>query len=345
MSNIEWTDATWNPVVGCRRVSPGCEHCYAETMAGRLAHMGQRRYLDVVKLDDKGLPRGRWNGTFREVPEQLAAPLRWRKPRRVFVNSMSDLFGEGVSDEWIAAVFGVMAATPQHTYQILTKRAERMAQWFADEKSYDIPQAACAALDRIGFERGCGSAFDPDAWPIPNVHIGVSVEDQPRADERIPHLLRVPAAVRFLSVEPMLGPVDLTRVLLKKSPDLGADVTFDALQGWYGGAEQGKRTSISWVIVGGESGPGARPCDVAWIRSIVAQCKAAGVPCFVKQLGARPTCGDCGDTGIDDDDLCPKCAWFERDARSGRITLGDRKGGNWDEWPEDLRVREWPVTP
>ena len=338
-SSIEWTDTTWNCVVGCRRVSPGCEHCYAETMAGRLARMGQSRYLDVVKLDEKGRPRGRWNGTFREVPEVLAAPLGWRKPRRVFVNSMSDLFGEGVSDEWIAAVFGVMAACPQHTFQILTKRPERMAAWFewAERHPYmdgspdggpiaALAKAICetnAPLPDRTFggdgDEGVAisRALDVD-WPLPNVWIGTSVENQEAADERIPHLLRVPAAVRFLSVEPLLGPVNL--------------VCFDGAIEWVGaGGERGGRVesnmqgNVDWVIVGGESGHGARPCDLAWIRSIVAQCKAAGVAVFVKQVGARPVMQHPMEIGALVDARC-----------------ADRKGGDMAEWPEDLRVRELP---
>jgi len=358
-TGIEWTKppgfrgATWNPIVGCRRISPGCEHCYAETMAGRLARMGQARYLDVVKLDGDGQPRGRWNGSFREVPEALMIPLRTRKPTCYFVNSMSDLFGEGVSDEWIAAVFGVMAACPQHRFQVLTKRAERMAAWFRRQalvrevceahdkafmetlrgkkgaafnrayKRHDGSQTAWTHRDGAAAEmfaaKEPGRAFPSWVrWPLSNVWIGVSVEDQQRADERIPHLLRVPAAVRFLSVEPMLGPIDMEVFLSARvcTEECAADPM--------GCDHDTAKPALHWVIVGGESGGGARPFDLAWARSIVEQCKAAGVACFVKQLGAAPELHG--------------HAFNEVHVN----IIRDRKGGDPSEWPEDLRVRQWP---
>lgn len=339
-TSIQWTDRTWNPVRGCSLVSPGCKNCYAMKFAHRFAAPG-KPYAGLTRL---GNTRPVWTGEVRTVPEALAEPLRWRKPSRVFVNSMSDLFHKDVPNEFIAAVFGVMAAAPQHTFQILTKRAERLPEWFAwvDKEIADwrrlhgVTQGAdiCAsAAIRVvpppwaPFMRASLNA----KWPLPNVWLGVSVEDQARADERIPHLLRVPAAVRFLSVEPMLGPVDL-RVAL------GGNVRWDST-----GREVGRDT-IAWVIVGGESGPGARPLDLEWAQALVKQCKAARVACFVKQLGAFVVDG--GRTAPRD-----MVQWDGPVAPNGEVYAwrwrgSDPKGGDPEDWPSDLRVREFPgVTP
>lgn len=274
-TTISWTDTTWNPIRGCSRVSAGCVNCYAERMAKRFAAKGQP-YEGLVN------GHGRWNGTVRLIPEHLADPFRWGRPRKVFVSSMSDLFHEALTNEQIAAVFGVMAATPQHTFQCLTKRARRMREWFAwfgeelrSERTED--DIAAETLSRLlaGFaqgELGDGSREDEDrqfwrvhdlirdqdnraTWPLPHVWLGVSVENQEAADERIPELLATPAAVRFLSCEPLIGPVDL-----------------------------GQHASrLSWLIAGCESGPGRRDCDVAWLRSLRDQCADAGVAFFLKQ--------------------------------------------------------------
>ncbi len=273
-SQIEWTDATWNPVTGCTKVSAGCKHCYAERLWIRLSAPGQpyegRSFADVACH-----------------PERLEQPLRWRKPRRVFVNSMSDLFHEAVPFEFIAAVFGVMAASPQHTFQVLTKRPERAAAWF--DFDGDLCRAACRTLDAFGFDRGCGAAFDPPQWPLANVWLGVSVEDQAAADQRIPLLLQCPAAVRFVSAEPLLGPIDLDRIgnacfdrraairrVMNSGPCMNADQADDYIA----------HPSLDWVICGGESGPGARPMHPDYARSLRDQCAAAGVPFFFKQWGA-----------------------------------------------------------
>jgi protein gp37 len=212
-SGIEWTDATWNPVTGCTKVSPGCKNCYAERLAFRLRAMGNARYRNgfAVTLH----------------PDQLALPLRWRRRKRIFVNSMSDLFHEAIPAEYIRRVFDVMAEADWHTFQILTKRSRRLA------------------------------ALAPDLpWP-PNVWQGVSVENQ-RCTSRVAELQTVPAAVRFLSVEPLLGAI----------PNLPLD-------------------GIHWVIVGGESGGGRRPMEAAWARDIRDQCADAGVAFFFKQWGGR----------------------------------------------------------
>ncbi len=271
-TNIEWTDVTWNPVTGCSAVSPGCTHCYAATMTNRLQAMGRKEYSGLLNA------HGHFNGNVNTLTERLAAPLRWRKPRMVFVNSMSDLFHENVPDSFIRMVFAVMSIAGQHTFQVLTKRAERMSQWFADEaNSLSACQAELVASDwwcatqpdrtptnrnRVrdtsqinGTSRGLG---DGNYWPLGNVWLGVSAEDDGRARERIPHLLSCPASVWFVSAEPLLGPISYT--------------------GMFG---------VDWVIVGGESGPCARPLLPQWVRDIRDKCKTAIVPFFFKQWGPR----------------------------------------------------------
>jgi protein gp37 len=455
MTKIEWCRGedgaegkTWNPVTWCTKVSAGCKNCYAEGVANRF--WGDRKFTDV-----------------RTHADRLDEPLRWRKPRRVFVNSMSDLFHEYVPDEFIDRVFAVMSLAPQHTFQVLTKRPRRMREYVrsrtaeqcllaADEGRArgvmaEEPRLSFFARALLGSINGGVSKRD---WPLPNVWLGVSCEDQKSADERIPLLLRTPAAVRFLSCEPLIGPVDLAgwgaaivaddfhaaqpatwdgyqwpewvpaeerRQIEKfwsvqdgrgprgwienqrtnRTPASGARVGVTLANGGWGtvvpalsplAVKRGRwlhswnnvgrvitddgeticasagfgpswlerwlqadgkyRHQLHWVIAGGESGPGARPCDVAWIRSIVEQCKAAGVAAFVKQLGARPHGSDAMKahadrnqrlatprhgpaTQQDADDL------HELIAAAG-MRLSDRKGGDPSEWPSDLRVREFP---
>ncbi len=295
--------------------------------------------------------RAVFNGVVRTLEDRLLEPMKWRKPRRVFVNSMSDLFHESVPFEFIDKVFAVMALCPQHTFQILTKRPERMAEYLntGDRMDRKIWQAM---VDITGQEF-C-EQHEPGTWPRPNVWLGTSVEDQDRADERIPHLFNCPAAVRFLSCEPLLGPLNLRRGIYEM-PGLGMRGT--------------SLERIQWVIAGGESGANARLCDVAWIRSIVAQCKSAGVPVFVKQLGAVvddsdsavgwfrcPKCRKLRDDydvlGLDTGDCqCHACGKIvkiddnlQKYDRNGAIKLLDRKGGDPAEWPEDLRVRVFPLV-
>lgn len=313
-TGIEWTDATWNPVVGCSVVSPGCEHCYAARMDHRLRGIAGEEWKPWTS------PNAAYN--VRLHPERLAAPLTWRKPRRVFVNSMSDLFHEQVPDEFIDRVFAVMALTPQHTYQVLTKRPERMRAYLtADDRESQI---FCHAL-AMGPER---CALRAGFMPLLNVWLGVSCEDQRRADERIPLLLQTPAAVRFISAEPLLGAVDLVEMVLderlrEKHPN-DPIIRFNAFTGLMSGMDEYifGRVGLDWVIVGGESGPGARPCDEGWVFDIVQQCRAAGVAAFVKQLGTNSGWSLGG-------------VW-------GATHRKDRKGGNPSEWPEDLRLREFP---
>jgi protein gp37 len=275
-------------------------------MTGRLEAMGQDGYAGLTK-PGTGKKRFLFNGQFRTAPDRLEDPLGWKKPRMVFVNSMSDLFGEGVPFEFIAAVFGVMAACPQHTFQVLTKRADRMLEFF---EAHSDAKNAVANVVATAIMMGAQSAnairlfHEGGTWPLPNVWLGVSVENNDYV-LRIEKLVKAPAAVRFLSLEPLLGPIDAR-------PHLPP----------FHGADPFKRyipPDIDWVIVGGESGPNARPCQLGWIADIVAQCKDAGVPCFVKQLGRN--------------------AWDG----GKRIKLSG-KGGDPTEWPAACREwpREWP---
>lgn len=304
-TSIEWTDVTWNPVRGCSRVSAGCDNCYAIREANR-----HRRgaYADLVTIRKRdGEERADWTGKAVLVPDALDAPLHWQKPRRVFVNSMSDLFHESLPDHAIDRVFEVMALARRHVFQVLTKRPSRMRSL--------VPTLAAKHTAR-----------DSTGWPLPNVWLGVSCEDQATADERIPLLLQTPAAVRFVSAEPLLGAVDL-RVLQPGDPP----TEIDALAGTHGvlRPHRGECDRLDWVIVGGESGPRARRCDVRWIRSIVEQCKAASVSVFVKQLGARPR-------------FLPGDEATGYEGIYQPLDLASRKGGDPSEWPEDVRVREFP---
>lgn len=314
-TGIEWTQATWNPVSGCTRASAGCDHCYSVTMTNRLAGMGQAKYAGLTVVNPKG--DRHFNGVVRTHDDALEVPLRWKKPRRIFVNSMSDLFHKDVPFEFIDKVFAVMALCPQHTFQVLTKRPERMAEYLNyDDRDVMIQDA---------IDNWLGRDIPLDSWPISNIWLGTSTEDQAAADLRIPHMLRCPAAVRFISAEPLLGPIELGQLPSTKWPPI------DALHGTIGSDCQiDRHERLHWVIVGGESGKGARPCNVAWVRSIVEQCKAAGVACFVKQLGARPYLGNAAGEAMVDP------TWPV-------VVKRDSKGSDMAQWPEDLRVREFPI--
>ncbi len=356
-SAIQWTASSWTPIrarhrvtgkVGwaCVRCSQGCVHCYA---AAQNVWIGTGEDYIVGALKDIEL--------FLDE-DMLTSPLRWTKGRKIFVCSMTDLFWDQVPYEWADRMFAVMALAKHHEFQVLTKRADRMADYM---RTPDRKRAIAATVMELSelLARQAGShkgrvklddfsaAFKGDGV-FPNLWLGVSTENQAAADERIPLLLQTPAAVRFLSVEPLLGPVDvgfgkwvrLAREVRSELPFLVSRApagVYRATSNGYGALSVGDTDGnllgikpdeferlplLDWVIVGGESGPGARACDLGWIRSVVAQCKAAGVPCFVKQLGARP---------------------FERtiEARDG-LKLRDRKGGDPAEWPADLRVREFP---
>lgn len=253
---IEWTDATWNPVTGCTKVSAGCKHCYAERDWARLTANPKTRY------------HGR---EFTDVQFHMSAldqPLRWTKPRRIFVCSMSDLFHDDVPDIVIVDVFAVIAAARRHTFQVLTKRPQRAVELLNDEKFKEAVEEALAL-----------HCDDELAWPLPNLEFGVTTENQAAADERIPLLLQVPAAVRWLSVEPLLSPLRLDKPnpipSRRDEHGIGIEWIEEATLLW----------GIDWVVVAGESGPNARPMHPDWVRSLRDQCAVAGVPFLFKQWG------------------------------------------------------------
>lgn len=329
-SKIEWTDATLNVVTGCTKVTPGCDNCYAETFAERWRGTKGHHFENGFDV------------TLR--PERLTIPLRWRKPKRVFVNSMSDLFHNDIPSDYIARAFAVMALTPQHTYQILTKRHGRMRSLLGEctcgnghAPGIHFRSAMAWAVSKANPDRIPGVPDDAEQrvyhetpWPLPNVWLGVSVEDQKRANLRIPALLETPAAVRFLSCEPLLGPVRLTHqdhsgherdwdgdwICLDCSTD-------DEHVPWR--TVGNPALDIDWVIIGGESGPGARPFDPNWAADLIADARQVGAAPFVKQLGT---------------------VWA-RDHHTGGKSVaahGDTKGGKPEYWPADLRIREYPTA-
>jgi protein gp37 len=272
-THIEWTDATWNIVNGCSVVSPGCTNCYAMRLAGtRLRNHPSREGLTQ---ENKAGPV--WTGEVRFNEKVLTDPLRWRKPRRIFVCAHGDLFHDNVPDEWIARVFAVMALCVQHQFQVLTKRPERMREYLRGWDRNTNGHIMALAQELKPSSLWNGNVFQAhhemaEKGYIPNVWLGVSVEDQQRADERIPILLDTPAAIRWLSCEPLLGPVDLSKVFACSDED-GAYLNDAPILG------------LDWVVAGGESGPGARPMHPGWARSLRDQCAAAGVPFLFKQWG------------------------------------------------------------
>lgn len=305
-TGIEWTDATWNPIRGCSRVSDGCRNCYAETVANRFKGPG----MPYEGLIAKG---GQWNGKIKVVEHLIDQPLRWRRPRRIFVNSMSDLFHENVPDEVVYRILDMISKAHWHTFQVLTKRPDR-------------------AMTIFGGTSGMGLG----APPIPNLWLGVSAEDQATADERIPLLLEIPAAVHWVSAEPLLGPLNLERYLepycdhehAYHEPDTNFLVCAQCEEAQF----------LRWVVVGGESGGGARPMHPAWVQSIRDQCTNAAVPFLFKQWGEwapdclchrptacsktpRPTPGAMG------------CMFRCGKQHSGRLL----NGRTWDQYPgEDV---------
>ena len=310
-TEIEWTDKTWNPTTGCDRVSPGCglplqdgtKHgdCYALTLAKRLKAMGSAKY------QNDGDPATSGPGFLAtEHESDLYEPLHWRKPAKVFVNSMSDLFHERISDEFIAKVFAIMAATPRHTYQVLTKRHGRMRSLLSRDEFRVAVKDAHSVMRLSGLIKGWPIVIN--VWPLANVWLGVSVEDQFWADTRIPALRDTPAAVRFLSCEPLLGPLSLRR-------HLPCDMC--KMAHVFGNCGRTVRVPkltapvrrIDWVIAGGESGPNALPMDPAWPRLLRDECAETGVAFLFKQWGGiRPKAG-------------------------GRVL----DGRTWDEFPEVSR--------
>lgn len=290
---IGWTDATWNPVAGCSIVSPGCKNCYAMQWANRMLDKPGSHYHGTTKLVNS---KAVWTGAIGRAPDHIFyQPLHWKRPRRIFVNSMGDLFHEDIDDELIDEVFAVMALAPQHQFQVLTKRADRMAK-------YMDAQQQPARVIKVGNEvlRLCHRFKKPARvmvsadgkqvdWPLPNVWLGVSAEDQERWDERVHYLRHIPAAVRFVSVEPQIGEI---------VPDL---------------------SGLHWVIVGGESGPGARPFNIEWAVEMEMACAEAGVAFFMKQMGSRPLLFG-----------------------QPNSLIKHKKGERVEEWPLRLQVQEFP---
>lgn len=345
-TQIEWAKATFNPWEGCTKVSPGCLNCYAEARNHRFG------------MDNwgKGKPRRRtsaanwkkpirWNtkvGDWDGVEKFGGVPIPDAGARPRIFPSLCDWLDDEVPIEWLADFLKLIHDTPNLDWLLLTKRPDN---WRARiEAAHDISQLPIAPMlyswiwNSEHGQKGCGSTIHN---PPQNVWLGVSVEDQQRADERIPELLKIPAKVRFLSVEPLLGPVDLESPKLKP------------LYSERGPAGHG--SGIDWVIVGGESGPGARPCYVQWVRSVVRQCKAAGVPCFVKQLGANIPCAAGGCKPVNkatcigayeemktEEPACNECCGHGNEDGHCR-KLNHKKGGDMSEWPEDLRIREFPT--
>lgn len=355
-SAIEWTDATWNPLRGCSRVSEGCRNCYAERVAARFSGTGMP-YEGLIHPTTRG-----WNGQVRLVPEVLAQPIRWRRPRRIFVNSMSDLFHESVSDDAIDQVFGVMWAClynryeqPGHVFQILTKRPSRMLEYLQSDRRRQWAQAAV----------NYGGGLDPDGiydqtlyfdGPHPRIWLGVSVENQAAADERIPLLLQTPAAVRWLSCEPLLGPLDLARCVMWRSQDGLATGCVDALRPALLDRKMCWWPAVDWVVVGGESGAGARPMHPDWARSLRDQCAAASVPFFFKQWGEWVPHQVAAGEDLGADMRSGRVRFLQGDGREpdGRFRPGDAvvervgkraagrllDGREYNEWPRAINPKE-----
>lgn len=356
-TSIEWATDVWNPLAGCSIVSPGCHKCYAMKMAKRLEAMGQEKYRGLTKTVNGNAI---WTGKVVFDEKSLGIPLRAKKPKAYFVNSMSDLFHEEVPFTWIDRIFAVMALCPQHTFQVLTKRAERLnaycaapdlgnkiykqvSRWLDDGASGFLGKA----WDRAHDLAGAATIESPPQlrwiqWklPLPNVWLGVSCEDQKRAEERIPWLIKTPAAVRWISAEPLLDRLDLSEWL-----DVFVPHPVELPNMWRIGSEYSE-PQLDWVVYGGESGHGARPCNLDWIRIGVAQCKAAGIPVFVKQLGAKPV-GEWGDDPPTYHLTSFRHGMVQETTeisryKNGAWKLRDKKGGDMREFPQDLQIREMP---
>jgi protein gp37 len=317
VSAIEWTDATWNPVTGCTRVSPGCANCYIERTPP--FRMASRRFEIVGQESTTGVTLH---------PDRLEQPLRWWKPRRVFVCSLADLFHDDVDKRFIAEVFARMALAHKHTFQVLTKRPERMRDVLRDPFWWACVEGAAQRViyETTGEDTSYTLAIH---GPLPNVWLGVSIENA-RYTWRADVLREITAAVRFISAEPLLGSLFDVRardVERSESPALGPPVIHHT--------KPLDLAGIEWVIIGGESGPGARPFQLEHARAIIRACRAHDVAPFVKQLGSRPVDGaNHGGAG-------PLAGSW---SYTVPLQLRDRKGGCIDEWPADLRIREFPET-
>ncbi|WP_100904485.1 DUF5131 family protein [Nostoc flagelliforme] len=303
-TNIEWTDETWNIIVGCSRISSGCQQCYAAT-AAKSPRLQQFPQYQAVSI---------WDGTVQFVESQLIKPLHWKKPKNIFVCSMADLFHENVPFEWIDQVMAVIALCPQHTFQVLTKRPERALEYFSQQslwvKWYEAAQNFLwdAIGEKFGELINLQQYFIGQPFPLPNVWLGASTENQQMANKRIPILLQIPCSVRFLSCEPLLEDIDLRQG--------------GAIQKLISDSYEWELVNedIQWIVVGGESGPNSRPCHIEWLESIVQQCQQSNTKVFVKQLGANAIFG------------------------GQQFKTRNKKGGDIEEFPEYLKVRELPLS-
>lgn len=335
-TSIQWCDHSVNPFrarnietgkVGhfCVKISAGCKNCYSSRI--------QKPHLTQLEFIAENRPKVE---LFLEA-KALEEVIRRKKPTRYFWCDMTDMFMDDYPDEWIDRCFAVMALTPQHTHMVLTKRADRLAKWatrpYHPGSVNDWLSFMTSKMTRLLF----GDTFHGVkvslvnelsvnvTFPLPNVWLGVSVEDQKTADERIPLLLKTPATIRFVSYEPALGPVDFNRWLKNACPECHGFDDYCADVALCGTCKGLSRVGLDWIIVGGESGPGARPFDITWAHSAVTQCRDASVACFVKQIGAKP--------------------FHSLDPGYPRIPIIDRKGGDMTEWPVGLRVRQFPEVP
>jgi protein gp37 len=303
-TNIQWCDETWNVIVGCSRISSGCQQCYAATAAKSPRLQQFPQYQTVSN----------WDGTVQFVESQLIKPLHWKKTKNIFVCSMADLFHENVPFEWIDQVMAVIALCPQHTFQVLTKRTLRALEYFSQQslwvKWYEAAQNFLWGEigENFGGLINLQQYFIDQPFPLPNLWLGTSTENQQMADKRIPILLQIPAAIRFLSCEPLLEEIDFRQA--------------GAIQKLISDSYEWELVNedIQWIVVGGESGPNSRPCHIEWLESIVQQCHAAKTPVFVKQLGANAIFG------------------------GQRFKTRDKKGGDIEEFPQELQVREFPFS-
>ena len=310
MSKIQWTDRTWNPVVGCQINSPECNNCYAKELA-QSARMQQFPQYQEVKNWDKAV----------FAYSQLLKPLSWKTPSMIFL-SMGDLFFHTIEDEELDRIFAICALTPRHTYQFLTKFPIRMQKY--------IQQGAKNRIRMMAVDIGRREQLKPEIyepyetyefdWPLPNVWLGTSVGLQNSVDHKVPYLVKSHAAIKLLSCEPLLEAIDLRKYLGLCSGCQSCD---------FQGNHKIGESKIDWIIVGGESGPNARPCHIDWIRSIVRQCKLSNTAVFVKQLGSAPIETETYIMDIAD--------------TYHQLKLKDRKGGDIDEFPDDLKVREFPT--
>lgn len=354
LTSIEWTDFSSNPVIyrdregrvvwACVKKSAGCKNCYAESIANHYRRGGPFNAAVMATLTPELNENELWKMlTARRVGGKDV------DGGRCFPGDMTDLFGEWVPDELLDVLMVVFAYRRRVTWQVLTKRSDRARDYFgvmaSDSEEYRRRwDVARARVRQLFIDRGRRASMGPaeyigmmmahQRWPLPNVHLGVSVENQETADERVPILLQTPAAIRWVSYEPALGQVNFAAfgpheyvpVNGAHGDDCATCGTFTTIR------HSNLAARLDWIVVGGESGPGARPLDIAWARQTVQQCKAAGVPVFVKQLGSRPYDGSA--------QSCDASTCCIHDY--ARIRLRDRKGGDMAEWPEDLRVRELP---